>query len=460
MFGKPAKYFYDNYLSLKELDKDKEAFKSLHKAATLGHVPAFRKLGCWYSNGLGVDKNKKEAIVWYEKDIKKGGNCYNALGVCYHHIDKNDKLVYFLNKGMECNDKTEQADCNFNMSLAYKIGLGGCDKSDVSTRIYHLLKSKELGRTDGIQGELDIIKEEYGSKFLDDAIANFAPQEREVKYKCSKEVDRLLAELDAMIGLDQVKERVKSLVSEISIRNERVRRGMKTGTKSYHLVFTGNAGTGKTVIARLLSKIFCALGVAKNSTFIESCRSDLVAEYVGHTAIKTDSVIDRALGGVLFIDEAYALNGTGNDYGKEAITTLLRRMENDRDNLIVIMAGYDKEMKALLDTNQGLDSRFSRTIHFDDYDVPALIKIYNKFCGDNDYTCETDVEPMISDIINNHLSNNRVFANGRTVRNFFEKVIEVQEIRLFDNFVDIRKIEDQQICELSSDDVNKALLKM
>ncbi|AUL97868.1 AAA family ATPase [Vibrio vulnificus] len=196
-----------------------------------------------------------------------------------------------------------------------------------------------------------------------------------VSSKPVKDINELQEELNSMIGLHTVKSRVTALVSEIAIKKERETHGLPISERSYHMVFTGNAGTGKTVVARIISKMFFALGLTSSDKFIEATRSDLVGEYVGHTAIKTNGVVDSSLGGVLFIDEAYALKGEGNDFGKEAITTLLKRMEDDRDNLIVIMAGYENEMEELMESNQGLRSRLNRRIHFDDYDRNELTEI-------------------------------------------------------------------------------------
>ncbi|PNG78355.1 hypothetical protein TI06_07995 [Vibrio vulnificus] len=255
-----------------------------------------------------------------------------------------------------------------------------------------------------------------------------------VSSKPVKDINELQEELNSMIGLHTVKSRVTALVSEIAIKKERETHGLPISERSYHMVFTGNAGTGKTVVARIISKMFFALGLTSSDKFIEATRSDLVGEYVGHTAIKTNGVVDSSLGGVLFIDEAYALKGEGNDFGKEAITTLLKRMEDDRDNLIVIMAGYENEMEELMESNQGLRSRLNRRIHFDDYDRNELTEILKLNFEKNAYVLDKMVsDDLLNMIVGVNAEDKIKFSNGRGIRNLFEKIIENQELRMCRN---------------------------
>lgn len=186
-----------------------------------------------------------------------------------------------------------------------------------------------------------------------------------------------LEELQTLIGLSEVKEEVSALANFVKIQQEREKKGMKAVGLSYHCVFTGNPGTGKTTVARILAAIYRDLGILKKGHLVETDRSGLVAEYVGQTAVKTNKIIDSALDGVLFIDEAYSLvQGGGNDYGQEAISTLLKRMEDDRNRLIVVLAGYSEDMKRFIDSNPGLQSRFNRYIHFSDYSADELKQIF------------------------------------------------------------------------------------
>lgn len=242
----------------------------------------------------------------------------------------------------------------------------------------------------------------------------------------------VLASLDALIGLGPVKEEVKTLTKFIGIQRKRAKAGMKLAPVSYHCVFTGNPGTGKTTVARILADIYRDLGVLKKGHLVETDRSGLVAEYVGQTAVKTNKVIDSALDGVLFIDEAYTLvQGGNNDYGGEAIATLLKRMEDDRDRLVVVLAGYTDEMKKFIDSNPGLQSRFNRYIHFPDYTASELAQIFLLTAKKSQYTCNSDVKASIADIMDQAVKvKDKNFGNGRFVRNLFEKAIQRQAVRL------------------------------
>ena len=186
-----------------------------------------------------------------------------------------------------------------------------------------------------------------------------------------------MAELNSLIGLSRVKKEIASLRNFVVVQKQREQNGLKTTSVSYHCVFSGSPGTGKTTVARIVAGIYKELGILKKGHLVEVQRSDLVGEYVGQTAPKTNAKIDEALDGVLFIDEAYTLaQGDKNDFGAEAIATLLKRMEDDRERLVVILAGYDNEIKQFIDMNPGLQSRFNRYIHFDDYDPQELMEIF------------------------------------------------------------------------------------
>ena len=241
-----------------------------------------------------------------------------------------------------------------------------------------------------------------------------------------------ISELDGLIGLNSVKEEVRTMSNFIKVQLSRQKQGLKSTQISYHCVFTGNPGTGKTTVARILAGIYNELGVLKKGHLVETDRSGLVAEYVGQTAVKTNKVIDSALDGVLFIDEAYSLIGGGsNDFGHEAIATLLKRMEDNRDRLIVILAGYGDEMKLFIDSNPGLQSRFNRYIHFPDYDANELQQIFLLYAKNNDYDVSKDALARLQLLLEESLANkDKNFGNGRYVRNLFEKTLERQANRL------------------------------
>lgn len=247
-------------------------------------------------------------------------------------------------------------------------------------------------------------------------------------------LDELMAQLNDLIGLNVVKKDVTSLIHLQEIRKLRRERGLKDIPISNHLVFYGNPGTGKTTVARLLAKIYHAMGILSSGQLIEVDRAGLVAGYVGQTALKTQEVIKSALGGVLFIDEAYELSshGSTNDFGQEAIDTLLKSMEDNRDDFVVIVAGYPELMARFIDSNPGLRSRFNKYINFEDYSVDELIEIFKLMCKNAGYTYTNNAINTVTEIFKTKFKNRgKNFANAREVRNFFETAMLRQADRLF-----------------------------
>ena len=262
-------------------------------------------------------------------------------------------------------------------------------------------------------------------------------------------------ELDELIVLGAVKEEVRSLANFVKLQKQRQDKGLKTPKLSYHLVFTGSPGTGKTTVARIVARIYKDLGILKKGHTVETDRSGLVANYVGQTATKTNAVVDSALNGVLFIDEAYALvpENASQDYGQEAISTLLKRMEDDRDKLVVIIAGYTNEMKRFIDSNPGLQSRFNRYINFPDYTADELVDIFKMYMKRNQYTIADDAEELLVEKLNYAVEHkDRNFGNARYVRNVFEKAIQAQANRLSGK----TGLSERQLTEITFDDLEKA----
>lgn len=263
-------------------------------------------------------------------------------------------------------------------------------------------------------------------------------------------------ELDELIGLEKVKEEVHSLANYVKVQQMRKEKGLKTPHLSLHLVFTGSPGTGKTTVARIVARIYKDLGVLKKGHLVETDRSGLIGQYVGQTAPRVNALCDSALGGVLFIDEAYALtqSHSSQDYGAEAVATLLKRMEDDRDSLVVIVAGYTNEMKRFIDSNPGLQSRFSRYINFPDYSADELYKIFRMYLRKNQYTitqeAATKLQQELKHVVDNKTRN---FGNARYVRNLFEKTIQCQANRLSK----APKPTANELAELTLADINEAL---
>ena len=244
--------------------------------------------------------------------------------------------------------------------------------------------------------------------------------------------DELMAQLDSLVGLDDVKKDIKNLMNLVKVRRLRKENGLPIPPMSLHMVFMGNPGTGKTTVARIISGLYAAIGVLEKGQLIEVDRSGLVAGYVGQTALKTQEVIKSALGGLLFIDEAYSLaSGGENDFGREAIETILKAMEDHRDELIVVVAGYDGPMEKFINSNPGLQSRFNKYFYFPDYNGEQLLHIFKGQCKKNGYAlteeAEAEANAMFEELYENRGEN---FGNGRDVRNVFEDTVVRQSNRV------------------------------
>ncbi|MEG1890519.1 MAG: AAA family ATPase [Clostridia bacterium] len=268
-----------------------------------------------------------------------------------------------------------------------------------------------------------------------------------------EKIEDLKKELEEYIGLSTVKKEVESLINLVMVQKLRRQNDLPVEELSLHMVFSGNPGTGKTMIARLMSRIYKSLGILSKGQLVEVDRSGLVAGFVGQTAIKTDEVIKKALGGVLFIDEAYALtNRGGNDYGQEAVDTLLKAMEDHRDDLIVIVAGYIELMEDFVHSNPGLESRFNRFLHFSDYTVQEMLDIFDMRCRKSGYTLAEDARDLLKSLLALYSLDEKGFGNARGVRNLFERAVSAQANRLAKE----ETITREELLLLNSDDIRTA----
>ncbi|MFH0374036.1 AAA family ATPase [Streptococcus sp. A22] len=333
-------------------------------------------------------------------------------------------------------------------------------------RYYTLSKNQK--KSTNIQGFVDHVKylkqymttdliPELGELAVAEKLLVINEREQEVASEetsssvTAETIEEVLDQIDQLIGLDAVKQEVHNLTNLIRLNKMRQERGFKTVKTSNHLVFLGNPGTGKTTVARFIAKIYKSLGILSEGQLIEVDRADLVAGYVGQTAIKTREVIDKALGGILFIDEAYTLAKGGTDFGQEAIDTILKAMEDKRDDFVVIVAGYSDPMNDFLESNPGLRSRFNKLIHFPDYTAEELLEIFNSYCQTNEMRISSDASLILKQYLQEICDKKpQNFANGRAVRNIFETSLSLQANRLSQK----EQINDDELMLITAEDLS------
>ncbi|MDW3217216.1 MAG: AAA family ATPase [Acidimicrobiales bacterium] len=292
----------------------------------------------------------------------------------------------------------------------------------------HLMRT--AAAVDGVTGDHELV----GLRMLDEVLrdpeheAVVAAETDADRDEPNETVDDVLAELDGLIGLDAVKTAVRELVNVTIVEKMRVDVGLPVPERTHHLVFTGNPGTGKTTVARLLARVFAALDIFDRGHLVEVHRADLVAGYVGQTATKTEDAVNEALGGVLFIDEAYALVGEGRDFGDEAITTLVKLMEDHRDDFMLVAAGYPVEMRAFVDANPGLASRIRAEVDFPDYTPDELVAITRVICDANGYDAAVTDEQLVAHFTSEAIELSK--GNARHARRAFEEATVRQATRL------------------------------
>lgn len=347
-------------------------------------------------------------------------------------------------------------DTKAKLSVYYNEKYRGRDKTFSNARFVrnivetaarnHLLRLVDLPADDRLSDSAKIV--------IPADIPEIAPKETAKKSSITQGdknlLDAHLEELNRLTGLDEVKKSVEKLISSLKIAKLREERGLTVIRKSLHSVFLGNPGTGKTTVARLISSVYKELGVISKGHLVETDRSGLVAGYQGQTAQKTDEIIQKALGGTLFIDEAYTLSRGGNDFGQEAIDTLLKRMEDFKDDLVVIVAGYPNEMQNFLESNPGLSSRFTNFFMFEDYTPEQMLEIANVIAEKSGYKVDDSaVEELVKVFTNLYENRDINFGNARTVRNILFKAISNQEERI----LSLSDLKDEDLIKITVDDV-------
>lgn len=410
-------------------------------------------------SSLQLEYDTSSYILGYEdkvpKDAEVLGRVYehsNKNGTRDHRVKDNDSVpkikvadltsdefdIDYMISNFEATEQFFDDYIEFakksSLSAMVKVQLG-----EAADEINHAMD--EILPSDNPEETLQNFVEKEGEKKVEDKVK---PQK-----KASKQSANPYKELASLIGLGKVKEEINTLTNLVKVQQAREKEGLKNSTMSYHLVFTGNPGTGKTTIARIIASIYKDLGILSKGHLVETDRSGLVAEYLGQTAVKTNKIIDDALDGVLFIDEAYTLTDDQDSYGKEAVATLLKRMEDDRDRLVVILAGYTDNMQSFIASNPGLESRFNRYIDFPDYNEEELMQIFMTNVNKYEYNLNDDAKEIVKERIReNIISKDKQFGNARFIRNMFELILANQANRLAKD----AKLSGEDLKEITAED--------
>ena len=324
----------------------------------------------------------------------------------------------------------KKKDYQLDSSLTDAVGENGTHYSPIQCLVEHIYRVRDdkFGNGRAMETIVNKIDQNVDGQVLEKEDFLFELEGHEIKEDWFYPTTNDMQNIDDLIGLEGVKREVRSQINTLEMNQKRMAQHLGPIDVSKHLVFTGNPGTGKTTVARIIAQKYQELGILKRGQLIEVSRPDLVAGFIGQTALKTQAVIEEAKGGILFIDEAYQLSQhgqIGNDFGSEAIGTLLKAMEDDRSEFAVIVAGYPKEMEQFMESNPGLASRFKKTIQFEDYNQTELFSILHKFCEDAQMTLSDDAKDVIHQYLESLILNKSDnFGNGREMRNLYENIME------------------------------------
>jgi TPR repeat protein len=415
-------------------------FRQMEKSAAGGDLGSMVIVANYYKDGLIVAQDYTKAREWYEKAAAKGdGKASFWIGYFYH---KGLGAAQDLAKAREWYEKAavkgDPIAMN-NLGHFYHEGQGGTQDFSKAREWYEKAAAKANEGNREAKNNLVTFTRNLAMLIQD--------EERLTQLSLS------MAKLDSLIGLTGVKAEITNLVNLALFNKKRAEQSLPPLKLALHLVFTGNPGTGKTTVARLVGDIYASLGLLHRGHVVETDKSGLVAMYLGQTPTKTKEVIDSALDGVLFIDEAYSLTrpGVGNQYGQEAVETLLKEMEDKRDRLAVIVAGYPNEMSQFISSNPGLESRFTTFIHFDDYSPDELGQIFARFANNEGLKLSGDAQTKVQLVCQAlHDAKGEVFGNGRTVRNLFEQTIKNVAARVATGDTNLEEIKAQDIPGLAT----------
>lgn len=432
-----------------------------------------------------------KAIECFRKSLKLDPDyftAHNSLGVSLDIVGKKDEAMDCFRKAFELCPTDEiilgnlvnqvisnQLPTTEIIEAVEKSGENTINKVDTAVVLNNIAYAYgEAGRNETAIGyykkaliydpDNEVIKgnlEEVVKTEADSHVGHYSPPVPEndpTGVATPESLDFLLKELNKLTGLDEIKQDVDALIKFIKVEKKRKERGIAVGNTTLHTVFAGPPGTGKTTLARLMGQFFKALGILKKGHVIEVDRSALVGEFIGQTAIKTSKVIDSALDGILFIDEAYSLtpSDSRNDFGEEAVNTLVKRMEDHKHNLVVIVAGYEKEMKRFINSNPGLKHRFTRYFYFRDYTPEQLTTIFDAICSGKRFTLELPAESKVTRYFQFlYESKDKQFGNARTAHNLFEEVVRYQSARL--GVKDVDKLSDEELLTIKVEDVTAAV---